>query len=305
MARTHYVLLLLVVARSLQAGRLPAPGSTTPSPSTSCGGHLCSGFQWVPVATGSAPGLRTSPTRFSALFDVPSLPLAANFSDPDFCHYIYFNIFFPNFQPSPWAVYNQFVPQLMLGDALSTSSMAPAYTPGWGNFTTYVFSAQYFFALPAADNSSAFIPKAATGAIFPTVPGETLWTSMELDIESWAWTLSMGVVGDAARTSTVSVPQPFMGLLEPHTQSWSEATYSAVHVNSCWELYGVDSAGDWPSSGSSYTMRIDTALENSIPWKGNWSGGGVIDCPGAPTINKWSERHNGTSQEVGWTLGWK
>jgi len=192
----------------------------------------------------------------------------------------------------------------MLGDALSSSSMAPDYTPSWGNFTAYVFSAQYFFAIPGVEANS-FVPKAATGAIHPVSPGETLWTSMELDITTWVWTLSMGVVGDAARISTVAVPKPFMGLLAPHTTSWSELTYSAVHVNSCWELYGMESVGDWPSTGSTYSMRIETDTEDAIPFAGNWSGGGVIPCPGAPTLNTWREIHNATSQEVTWEIGWK
>ena len=62
----------------------------------------------------------------------------------------------------------------------------------------------------------------------------------------------MGVGGDASRTSAVDVPRPFfMGLLDTAASSLGDAAYSAVHVNSWWELYGLlPSPGSWASTGS-------------------------------------------------------
>ena len=274
-----------------QPSRPPAAATAT------CGGHLCSAYAWYPVVAGGGA------TRFSATFTVPGLPLAPTFTDSDFCHYIYFNIFFPNYAPAG-AVYNQFVPQLMLGDALSGTSGPPAYAASWGNFTSYVFQAQYFFALldPA---TNATVPKALTGRTFPTSPGEVLWTRMTLDAPgAWAWTLSMGVVGDAARTSTVVVPAPFMGLLAPATASWAEATYSAVHVNSCWELYGLAGPGGWPSTGSAFAMTVAAAAPGGIPWATNFSGGSVTHCPGEPTRHATTEVHSASAQNITWDVAW-
>lgn len=41
----------------------------------------------------------------------------------------------------------------------------------------------------------------------------------------------MGVVGDAARTSTLVVEQPFMGLLANETASWREPAYAYAFYN--------------------------------------------------------------------------
>lgn len=40
---------------------------------------------------------------------------------------------------------NQFVPQLILGSALDSSSGPPHYTPKWGNHKDWAFGAHYFF----------------------------------------------------------------------------------------------------------------------------------------------------------------
>ena len=170
--------------------------------------------------------------EFSAVFDVPGLPTNTTvYGDSTFCHYIYFNIFFPNDSPSGYGIYNQFVPQVMLGDALSGSSGPPSYEPRWNTFRSYFFQAQYFFAFvdPA---SNATVLKAVVGETYPVAPGERTWTSFTR--RNYSWYLDMGVVGDTSRTSTVVAPTPYMGLLAPHTTSWSEAIYDNVHVNSCW-----------------------------------------------------------------------
>ena len=52
---------------------------------------------------------------------------------------------------------------------------------------------------------------AAYGPFHHTQPGETLFTTFEIDANA-TWTLTMGVVGDAERVSVLRVPQPFVDL---------------------------------------------------------------------------------------------
>ena len=215
--------------------------------------------------------------------------------------YIYFNIFFPNYQPRG-AVYNQFVPQLVLGNALTGSSGAPHFAPSWGNYSAWFFSAQYFFALNASGRPEPSL-HAATGPIFPTSAGEVLWTRMAFDVAALSWRLSMGVVGDASRTSAVDVPKPFMGLLDP-AASWADGAYEKVHVNSCWELYGIQSPANWPSSGSKFNMQVGAAQPGAIPWQADWSNGCGLNCPGKPNNVTWREAHNDTAQAVEWEVRW-
>jgi hypothetical protein len=288
------VLFFLLSLTPLSSGfRLRRP--FVPSPADECGGHLCSGFAWYPVVAAGFP------VGFSATFNVPKLPAAIDVSDPSFCHYIYFNIFFPNFKPAG-AVYNQFVPQLVLGNALTGSSGAPRYAPAWGNYSSWFFSAQYFFALNSTGQPDPEL-HAATGPVFPAAAGEVLWTRMIFDAGALSWRLSMGVVGDRTRISVVDVPKPFMGLLDP-AATWADEAFSFVHVNSCWELYGIVTPGNWPSSGSNYVMEVRVEQPGAMPWAIDWGNGSEMDCPGRPTNVSWSETHNGTLQRVGWNVEW-
>lgn len=283
--------LLLAALPLASTFSLRRPGSTA---ADECGGHLCSGFAWYPVLAGGQP------VSFSARFNVPALPRDIDTADPEFCHYVYFNIFFPNGAP-PGGVYNQFVPQLVLGDALTGSSGAPHYEPSWGNYSSWFFSSQYFFAL----NTTAYPSPsyhAATGPVYPVDAGEELWTRMDFDAGAASWRLSMGVVGDAARTSVVEAPRPYMGLLDTDA-AWTDDVYSLVHVNSCWELYGLVEPGNWPSSGSSYMMEV-AAPPGAIDWQKDWSNGSELNCPGRPTNVTWSEAHNETVQHIGWDVQW-
>ena len=280
---------LALLASCVRAFRLHRPADE-------CGGHLCSGFAWYPTKTAGAP------VRFSAVFNVPALPIDVDVADSDFCHYIYFNIFFPNYKPAG-GVYNQFVPQLVLGDALTGSSGAPNFTPTWGNYSTWFFSAQYFFALKDEGKPDPAL-HAATGPVFPTSAGEKLWTRMDFDVGALSWRLSMGVVGDESRTSAVDVPKPFMGLLDP-AATWADEAYSLVHVNSCWELYGIREPGNWPSSGSDFVMEVAAAQPGAVEWSTDWGNGSGLNCTGQPTNVTWGEAHNATAQRVFWHVGWQ
>jgi hypothetical protein len=242
-------------------------------------------------------------TIFGGVFDVPGLPTNTTVWNNGVCYYIYVNIFMPNGVPAG-SIYNQFVPQLMLGDALSGSSGPPFYAPVWNTFQTYNFQAQYFFALGDDGPSGNITLYAVTGDTFGAEPGESLWTEFSLGSD-WAWTLRMGVVGDPSRTSVVVAPTPFMGLL-PGTTSWSEPAYNTTHLNACWELYGTDSRSAYPSNGSTFSMS--TVIEGggpSIAWSTDWNNAPVPpNCSGHPSATATTEVHSPTSQNVTWGVYW-
>ena len=194
---------------------------------------------------------------------------------------------------------NQFVNQLMLGQPLYGSTGPPDYNPLWMPVTTWIFAAQYF--MEVFDNHTA---KAAAGPWYNCTEGEILWTEYSLD-DSWVWTLSMGVVGDASRTSSFRAEKPFMGLLESNgTSSWSEPAYQYAFLNGCWELYGIAPYGTthYPSSSSVYDMRtVAGPAQAPIDWQLHWSDDEWATCPGHPN-GTFTEIHNATQQDVGWLI---
>lgn len=193
---------------------------------------------------------------------------------------------------------NQFVNQLMLGQALYGSTGAPSYDPVWGSAPSWFFAAQYFMEI--YPNGTA---KAASGPFYNCSQRDILWTEYALS-EDWAWTLSMGVVGDAARTSTLRVEQPFMGMLAPETSSWSEPAYGVAHYNGCWELYGVAPYGGthYPSGSSSYDLRTVLGPGQAEPaWQQVWTNIETASCPRHPNAS-FAEIHNQTQQDVLWNI---
>jgi len=256
-----------------------------------CAGGLCAGIASYPVKVNGES------TDFYAEFDVPGIPRNVRGTT----QFIYFNIFFPNSEPS--GIMNQFVPQLMAGNPLCKSSGVPLYKPIWEEHDTWVFGSQYFFEIRNG-SSGKEIPHAATGELFPTRKGEVLWTHFVLD-EDWVWTLKMGVIGDKERTSVLKVFQPYMGLLpEDETKSWSEATYNKCDVNSCWELYGIKDRNNYPSTGSTYHMRISVKEENAINWVTNWTENEKPTCPGHP-YSSISESHSPLKQDIIWNISYR
>lgn len=67
------------------------------------------------------------------------------------CYYIWTDIFFGDMSNGRM---NQFVPQLILGNALDGSSGAPAFKPKWGMHTKWSFGAHYFFETYDASSNS-------------------------------------------------------------------------------------------------------------------------------------------------------
>mmetsp|Transcript_23585 Transcript_23585/g.55857 ORF Transcript_23585/g.55857 Transcript_23585/m.55857 type:complete len:464 (+) Transcript_23585:81-1472(+) len=243
-------------------------------------------------------------------FVVPPLP--KSFDKVETTYYDYLNIFWPT-NPSI-GHFNQFVPQLMLGNVLANSSNSPDYEPQWLQLDTWHIGSQYFMALcrskfnnnnttsinkmmadPSIFSSymsrtsirrrlrrgrndcTDWIAKAATGKLIAVEPGEGVYTRFELVQKSQSqpasehdnntdekgvrhsnvdvdidvdveWHLTMGVVGDSTRVSSLVVDRPFMGMLEPYnSKSWVEDMYQDVYVGSCLENYGMVSSNNYPS----------------------------------------------------------
>jgi len=249
-----------------------------------CAGGLCVGLAHYPVSPAN---------RFYAEFNVPKLPRNI---DKGLTFYIYFNIFFGDVYPGKM---NQFVPQLMLGDALSDSSGAPLYHPVWHPFKTWVFGSQYFFEIYNATSNKAE-GHAATGELFNCTEGEVLWTEFTINVD-YIWTLNMGVLGDPQRTSSVVVEKPYMGLLSSATSSWKDDVFSKTFVGSCWELYGIKNGSTYPASGSNYKHIFTTQNPGSIKWQTDWREDEVPTCPDHPSCTI-SETHDPNKELVLWNI---
>ena len=112
------------------------------SPPSNCSGGLCVGMHNGPHEGGPASypsgSVETGFTRVSSTMSVPELPEKMD----GICYYIWTDIFFGDMSQGRM---NQFVPQLILGNALDGSSGPPEYKPKWGKHTTWQFGAHYFF----------------------------------------------------------------------------------------------------------------------------------------------------------------
>ena len=111
-------------------------------PPAGCNGGLCLGMHGGPHEGGSSayPVGNASQgfTSVHSTMTVPEPPVALD----GITYYIWTDIFFGD---ASLGAMNQFVPQLVLGNALDGSSGAPAYTPHWGEHQTWAFGAHYFF----------------------------------------------------------------------------------------------------------------------------------------------------------------
>ena len=234
---------------------------------------------------------------------MPDLPQEHDPVDK-FTYYDYFNIFWPTAgmhassvtnleRPTMLGGYggymNQFVPQLMLGNALANSSNDPDYDPQWIQLETWHIGAQYFMGLcppylsqstttttttttpstATAGNAScrdSWIPKAATGDLIAVNPGEVIETTFRLvkgGGRRLQWQLRIGVLGQPHRTSVLVVDRPFLGLV-PSTTTWDEDVYEHVYVGSCClENYGMIESKNYPPS---WQIRMEI-----------WSPGRLVD----------------------------
>lgn len=241
---------------------------TTVSNNDTChAGALCVGpGQLYPL--GRVPGV-----YWSSRFVVPKLP--AKYDTTTMTYYDYLNVFWRSNPEGGFM--NQFVPQLMLGNALANSTNEPEYKPIWIEMDSWHIGAQYFMAL--CDGSSGtydcknWKPKAATGKLVSVEPGEVVETSFVLkEVKSccnktrYEWTLNIGVVGGGPeRQSVVIADRPFMGLLNS-TFSWGEAIYDNIYVGSCLENYNMQSADSYPPKWKIHVNVKDAPGRDETFW---------------------------------------
>ena len=200
---------------------------------------------------------------------------------------------------------NQFVPQLILGSALDSSSGPPAYEPIWGSHFKWTFGAHYFFET-FNTTTGRLDAHAAYGELFPAVVGEELFIRFQPSTSSdgITWTLTMGAVNDPSRTSTVVAEKPYMGLgvdWAVPTKSWTETNYTNFCINSCWEMYGARDRDHLPGNGSRYTLRVERGEKQVYPWVTKWDQDEGVGTSCASSSNI-AESHNDTVQSVQWEI---
>eukprot|EP01048_Picozoa_sp_COSAG05_P022342 COSAG05_NODE_4436_length_1517_cov_1.876587_1_plen_203_part_00 len=159
--------------RRLGGAALP-PGWADPSPPPpGCSGGLCVGMHDGPHEGGPAsyPVGDTDMgfTTVSSTMTVPKMPEKID----GICYYIWTDIFFGDMSLGRM---NQFVPQLVLGNALDGSSGPPAYKPHWGEHRTWSFGAHYFFEFLNVTGGSVQ-SHAAYGQMYEAKEGELIETS--------------------------------------------------------------------------------------------------------------------------------
>jgi hypothetical protein len=166
-----------------------------------------------------------------------------------------------------------------------------------------MFGAHYFFEIFDGSNVQA---KAAYGDLYPTVEGETVFTSFVASEgapgKGPVWTLEMGVVGDASRTSRIVIDQPYMGFgasWPVPTTRWDELNYTNICINACWEIYGGIDPDHLPSSGTTYDLKITRGAGQTYPWATQWDRDEGAGTCFADAI---AETHTALEQHVYWTI---
>jgi hypothetical protein len=269
----------------------------------SCSGGICVGMTNGPHEGGNASyPVRwngTAGTSVHSTMTVPELPKLLD----GITYYLWTDIFFGD---GSLGRMNQMVPQLLLGSALDSSSGPPNWEPIWHTHQTWAFGAHYFFETADPSNTSITEGHAAYGELYPTWPGETLYTNFDLvpggdgmDSESPKWILTVGVVGDPTRISKLVVERPYMGIgatwKEVPTTSWTEKPYRNMCINACWELYGASDLLHLPASGAHYELTITQPVaESQYPFTTWVRDEGNGKCPSCQIL----ENHDATTQTV-------
>ena len=158
-------------------------------------------------------------------------------------------------------IYNQIVPQLVLGNALASNDAN--YTPGWAVFPTWAVQAQYYWAscdLPAGRRCAPGHSRsyAQCGAAVNVSAGDVIATSIVYDPTDGAITASIGAEGAAggaaaegaggaaaAAHSVVRLPRPFPNEQPPLFASWREFFEAAQRLSAPTEGPGVLSHPDF------------------------------------------------------------
>lgn len=200
----------------------------------------CDNSAWIPS---SDPGYRVqiypkadnggqhampSPTTNWTLkyeYTVPALPCSSTWNSSDETYYIWGDVDFDAYGSNGYDIssyaYNQIVPQLMIGRALSSNNSA--YAPSWGTFTTWVIQAQYYW------HNANGTDYAQTGKAVGVSPGDLVTTSIK-------YTASTGVIDVTISTSKVSswisIPRPFPNESPALFSSWKDFFQQAAAKSS-------------------------------------------------------------------------
>lgn len=266
-----------------------------------CSGGACVGQHRGPHEGGNASYPVGNPiVGFTFLNSTMMVPGYPQIIDRSMTYYIWTDIFFGDMGDGRM---NQFVPQLVLGSALSGSSGFPNYNPEFHFHDTYKFGAHYFFEI-FNQTSQSVEGKAAYGKMFDAYVGEILYTSFEAKVDDVTkkvfWTLTMGAMNDTSRTSTLVVKEPYMGLLRNETDSWMDINYTNLCINACWELYGATSLARFPSTGSQYHLHITKNTSQNFPWIEQWDQDEGDQSSCARSIVR--ESHEENVQDVYWNV---
>lgn len=166
-------------------------------------------------------------------YKVPHKPSGPDWVPSDEIYFIWGDTDFDSYGLAPRAefpmsryIYNQIVPQLVLGNALATGGPSSNYKPGWIVFNDWAVQAQYYWSSCskadgrrcAEGHSTSF---ASCGPAVNVSAGDTIETVISYEPSSGAITASIGAKG-APQQSVVHVPRPFPNESPPLWKSWRE-----------------------------------------------------------------------------------
>ena len=252
---------IIATTNALITNRIP---EWETGPQANCRVNLCSGPRnRYPANTNM---------NFYAEYTVPPLPAEHTAQQT---YYIYYNIFFGD----GYGKFNQFVPQLMLGSALTNSTNAPNYKPIFTTLNSWYIGSQYFFALYNESASNGWTGKAATGDLIDVYDGDIVYTSFKLN-DDGVWSLIMGIKGNDTAISIVNATEPYMGLLSNVTKSWNEDTYNKTTIGCCWELYSINNGKEYPPF-MDYQI-ITTSQTNGSSFFSDWTMHESPNCSYSP-----------------------
>lgn len=136
-------------------------------------------------------------------YSVPPLPCGSNWNQTGSTFYIWGDVDFDAYgqagsYPLSSYLYNQIVPQLMIGNGLSGNDAA--FTPSWQVFNSWIIQAQYFW-MNANGNFYA-----QTGSIVPVSPGDRITTIIHYSAATGGMDVSITSLSGG---SYISIPRPF------------------------------------------------------------------------------------------------
>ena len=148
-------------------------------------------------------------------YSVPPLPCAPTWNSNGATFYVWGDVDFDAYgssgsYPLSSYLYNQIVPQLMLGTALSGNDAA--YAPSWQRFDSWVIQAQYFW-MNADGNFYA-----QTGPVVAVKPGDRITTVIHYSAATGGIDVS---ITSPAGGSFITIPRPFPNEAAAFT-SWTD-----------------------------------------------------------------------------------